>query len=384
MKKVLAALVSCLLRAAATPEVGSAPVIFRTSVDIDGGKWVANVVIREGQEPADVIFDALRPYGVDRGARRAVLAAATEAGVPRTRDLARVFSRDVVLENGTFAGTFVLDDDGREPVDALYDFSKERGIASRFRGLSDALLSELCALVPCARRRPRIWRNPITSDDGRALGTLEVLEGDEPIDVVDAFVRKLPADIGDGTAFRGNLWRVVCETVTCSRTIPVVFRKTIKDADGRDGGAIEILENEEVIDGVVRFLRKSKLQIDDETALKNYMFQQACGLGRVKCTRNVALVYEQRITSSEGALIGTLAVYENEEPADKVYLWIQEHGLGLDAMEGILDAVCASAMAVCRRREPVYFSIPISGPEGDVVGTLELKVGNEPVDDIYA
>jgi hypothetical protein len=66
-------------------------------------------------------------------------------------------------------------------------------------------------------------------------------------------------------------------TTCCSRVIPVVFRKAIKDKDGNFKGNIEIFEDEEVIDAVVRFIRKSKLSLDEIT-LKNYMIQQACGI----------------------------------------------------------------------------------------------------------
>ena len=58
-----------------------APILFQRSVDIDN-RWQANVVIREGQEPADAIFTALRPYGVDHSARRTIFEEAKKEGVP--------------------------------------------------------------------------------------------------------------------------------------------------------------------------------------------------------------------------------------------------------------------------------------------------------------
>lgn len=381
MQKSFVAL--ALLGAGTTAEVGSAPVIFNKSISIDGGKWTANVAIREGDEPADAIFSALRPYGVDYVARRTVFDEAKRAGVPHTREFAKMFSQNIVLEDDSFSGLFTLYDDGQEPVDAIYNFAKEHSIETHFRGLADALLPELCDLVPCTRKRPRIWFNQITSDDGRKLGVLEILEGDEAVDTIDSFVQRMEVEAGERNAFRRNLLSVICQSITCSREIPVVFRKTIKGEDGQSNGAIEIFENEEVIDGVVRFIRKSKLSLD-EIALKNYMLQQACGIDRVKCTRNVAILHNQRINSMDGSPIGTLIIYENEEPVDQVYRWSQENNVPFANMEGIMDAACESDLVICNRREPVYFAIPISGPEGGNVGTLELKVGHEPVDDMYA
>lgn len=40
-------------------------------------------------------------------------------------------------------------------------------------------------------------------------------------------------------------------------------------------------------------------------------------------------------------------------------------------------------MVNCKRRQPVYFSISISDPDGSHIDVLELKHGNEPVDDIF-
>ena len=81
-----------------------------------------------------------------------------------------------------------------------------------------------------------------------------------------------------------------------------------------------------MIDAVVRFLRQSKVSVD-EIALKNYMFEQACGLARVLCTRNVAVVYNQMINESDGSPIDRPVIYENEEPADKAFKWCKENNV---------------------------------------------------------
>ena len=53
--------------------------------------------------------------------------------------------------------------------------------------------------------------------------------------------------------------------------------------------SIDIFEGEEVIDAVDRFIRQSKMSLD-EISLKNYMLQEACkDVYRVKCTRNVGV-----------------------------------------------------------------------------------------------
>ena len=178
--------------------------------------------------------------------------------------------------------------------------------------------------------RELLWGNNITTEEGQPLGRFELYEGEEPVDAVHAFVQRLSSDIdlGNEIAFRNNLLDVVCESdsITCSTRVPVVYRKTVNDENGKNLGAIEIYENEEVIDAVVRFLRQSKANVD-EIALKNYMFQQACGLDRVLCTRNVAVVFDQMIQENDGSPIDRLVIYENEEPADKVYQWCKDNNV---------------------------------------------------------
>lgn len=195
-----------------------------------------------------------------------------------------------------------------------------------------SLSLSLSALLSCVsasdESRKLLWGNNITTEEGNQLGRLEIYEGEEAVNVVDAFVQNIASDVDLGSAigFRSNLLDVVCETesITCSTRVPVVYRKIINDEHGKNLGAIEINENEEVIDAVVRFLREFKVSVD-EIALKNAMFEQACGHARVLCTRNVAVVFNQMINGIDGSPIGRLVIHENEEPADKVFEWCKEN-----------------------------------------------------------
>lgn len=207
------------------------------------------------------------------------------------------------------------------------------------------------ALLSCAdasdKARKLLWGNNITTEEGHPLGRLEIYEGEEAANVVDFFVQNIASDIdlGSTIGFRSNLLHVVCESesITCSTRVPVVYRKMINDERGINLGAIEIYENEEVIDAVVRFLRQSKVTVD-EIALKNAMFEQACGHARVLCTRNVGVVYSQMINGIEGLSIGRLVIHENEEPADKVFEWCKENNASeyYDCEYDLLLHICLS------------------------------------------
>ena len=49
----------------------------------------------------------------------------------------------------------------------------------------------------------------------------------------------------------------VCEEVLDTRSTPVVYKKIINDSNGTALGTVKILEFEEVVDSVVRFLTKT-------------------------------------------------------------------------------------------------------------------------------
>ena len=303
------------------------------------------------------------------------------ANVPHSREHALLFSQNITLEDDiSFSERLNVYDDGSEPIDVLYDFSVKHSIEERFHDLSNALLPKLCENVVCKRNTPIIWRNPISNEeDGKQLGTLNILLGDEPIDAIDNFVQRIAtASVPNRVAFRQNLLGVVCQTLNCTRSTPIVYKKSIKDERGQHIGDVEVLENQEVIDGTYEFLMKSG-PVADEIALKNYLLQDACKHPRVKCTRNVAIVFTKTFTREDGSAFNPLTIFENEQPADKVYQFCQNEN-GLEYYDGIIQIVCDTDGVECARREPVYFSIPITGPEGEHIDTFEIKVNQEPVD----
>jgi hypothetical protein len=214
MKQTLLFLLISFLGAGAGVVPNDPPIVFQKLVNIDS-KWQANIVIREGQEPADIIYTTLRPYGVNYEARRTIFDEVKRAGIPYSREFAILFSQTINLDDGSFSGTFTLDDNGSEPIDAIYNFAKDHSIGIHFNSLVDTLLPKLCELVPCQRKRPRVWFHDIATNDGSTLGILEILEGDEPVDSVDAFVQEMSVDAIDRSVFRTNLLNEVCKSITC-------------------------------------------------------------------------------------------------------------------------------------------------------------------------
>jgi len=262
-------------------------IIFQKTITFDN-QLQANVTIFDGEEPVDVIYKALS--SVDFETRRQVFEEVKSLGIPNTKEYAQLFSQGILLDDDdSFSSVFTYHDNGSEPIDDIYNFAKENSIERYFPQLGSTVLPQLCQLVKCNRLRPVVWSNEISSaEDGQPLGVLEILQYVEPVDAVDAFVQNISVDLGNSTVFRNNILQVVCETLECTRTTPVVFRMLVKTEDGKELlDSIDIYEGEEVIDAVDRFISQSNLGLDELT-LKNYMLQEACkDEYRVKCTKNV-------------------------------------------------------------------------------------------------
>ena len=61
----------------------------------------------------------------------------------------------------------------------------------------------------------------------------------------------------------------------------------INDSNDTTLGTVEVSEIEEVVDAIACFLADTNTELYHIT-IKNYFFQNVCGLLRVRCTRNAA------------------------------------------------------------------------------------------------
>ena len=163
----------------------------------------------------------------------------------------------------------------------------------------------------------------------------------------------------------------------------MVYRKTINDESGKSIGTVEVLENEEVVDAVVRFGRKVNFPFDIN-ALKKHFLSEACTISKVKCTRDYAILYDRGIKIEDGSSLGHLVITEYDEPADKIYEWCKKHEISDDYFHNLVSTVCSTDGITCNRSAPLIFGPQrISGPEGEYVGDYQVELGEEPVDALY-
>ena len=343
---------------------------------MDGNPLVIELL--EGEEVADKIFTILQPYDLTFRDRKSIMNLAKADVISYSREYAHVLSESVVINRKE---TKILDiyDSGAEPIDVIYEFVEKNDVVHLFQQLSDSIMPKVCELLECKRTLPIVHTHAIVKDDGTIIGKIDILKDEEPIDAIDHFAAINALDI----PFRNTLAKSVCEKIKCNRLRPVVFRKAITDENsGQLIGSVKILEGEEVIDAAVAFLRKSSFPIDEIT-FKNYFLQHACSQ-RVKCTRNVAHVFDAPIYDENNIqMLGRLIVREDEEPSDKVYEFCETAGCADGYMEKIVEFVCDSELIVCKRKKPIIFSQPISDPDGNAIGNLGIELNEEPADSVY-
>ena len=390
------------------------PIVWRKTIRLTSPDPDANdtdeqeeveITLLEGEEVADVIFNALRPYHVSREDRLKVMEAAKREGVTYSREYARLFSASanetqLILDSGSdddttnaaIPASFHLFDDGTEPIDALYRWTIQHGADADFDAVYEAAVPRMCAATECKRMDPIVYQSrPIASAAGRTLGSFAVLRNEEPVDSVDYFAQVHGLDV----EYRDTILEMACQELPCTRTRPIVWRKSIDDGNGNALGMITVLEDEEVADAAHRFLRDFAIPLD-RNGLRNYLFQQACSNARLRCSRLVANVVDRDIVHTNGTAVGRLIVQENQEPADAIYEWAKEAGLigiggdddgdddGEDYVLGLIEEICEDTDGIsCRRMAPLIKSIPLSGPGGIHVGVFELMLRQEPVDALY-
>ena len=250
-------------------------------------------------------------------------------GVPHTREYGMAFSRIVRTEKSSFQSNLRIDDNRKEPGDVLYQFAMLNSSMEHFDLIIILVLPHICEVPPCQRLVPLLFTEVLRNKDRTALGSLDILRDDEPIDVINRFVQAsvIAAVYGDkASLYSYNVLQEVCEEVLCTRSTTVVYKKTINDSNATALGTVEVFEFKEVVDAVIHFLAETNAEIYHIT-LKNYLFQNICGLPLLNCTRNVAYVFDQMMAREDGEDIGRLAILDNQEPSNIVYEWSKTYGL---------------------------------------------------------
>lgn len=211
----------------------------------------------------------------------------------------------------------------------------------------------------------------------RELRPLELLAHEEPVDALEA----LRARFRQSRAWRDALLPQLCSqpSVRCSRRGALLATQRVV-LDARGGSAVlEILDDEEPVDQVLRFVIDHALVDDALPQLR----AAVCGLRGVVCARETPLVYTREVAAEDGQSLGRLEIALGDEPADAVLAFAAARGLGRGFRQELLRHVCATKYARCTRQQAVVFSAPIRVDKGSHVGVLRLFEDEELADAVY-
>lgn len=374
------------------------PIIWQKNIQTDSGYIQLNIL--EGEEPVDVIYREFPPHLFTLDQRQRIMQLVKQDGnVPYTHEYTLISEKEILNEKDVLIDTIQFYDDLNEPIDTLYNMIQQHPEEnlSLERLKQDILLdstSGICIKRYCGRYIPIVFTHKFSTPINTVMS---FLQNQEPIDAIDEFLLDNSHQINGMNSlemlkeYRTLMLDQVCQNQNCTRTIPVVYRKSVTQDDKSIIGDVEIYEGQEVIDAVYTFLQEYEDEyLLDSIQLKNYFLGEACtSVGkRVKCTRNVAKVLDQPVLGSDGKIVGSnLIIYENQEPADVIHEWFKlTPGLEEDFLFSLIYNVCTLVLEdQCTRKAPLlYGPQPISDADGEtIVGVFQVEMRQEPIDAIY-
>ncbi|TMW68683.1 hypothetical protein Poli38472_006151 [Pythium oligandrum] len=197
-----------------------APVVFAIPISAQNGSRLGVLEILRDDEPADAIARFGNKHGLGKPEKANLWDPICEAsGLTCTRDVGLMYQAVYTLPDGRRERLDFLD--GEEPTDVIYHYGLMRNLSFVER---KHFLIEVCneprKRPNCTRAEPMLLSIPVWESADKKMGDLEILEGQEPIDQVYAFLEK--HDLFQTEPLNTTLLEVVCNStrVTCARKRP--------------------------------------------------------------------------------------------------------------------------------------------------------------------
>jgi hypothetical protein len=234
----------------------------------------------------------------------------------------------------------------------------------------ESILRLVCDNIVCKRAEAVIYRTNINDELGQSKGLLIVMEGEEPVDAIYDFAMKANMDHG----YMENILNYVCDQIICNRRVARIFHQNIRYDDNGEtkvAGVLDIFYGEEPVDVVYKFVKDTNMS----DSYIHSLLVNICKI--VTCTRTSRSLYSRKITMEGRGQVGYFHVVEGEEPADSAYRFIIKHSLPLHAMDNLLDGACE--VVSCLRRRAVKFAINVNLTNG-TTAYFEIFSDQEPAD----
>lgn len=376
----------------------SRALVYRQRVQGDGNTVLGELEIYDDAEPADQIHRFMVDQKIPRFAFDQLLqtvcsSSAAECG----RSVPVVFSQRITMSDPADGSTRDLGmlhvPYGEEPADVVYAFGQRLGLD---RGFRENLVHHVCSnkYVKCRRRSPVVFAAPITVEDGTVVGDFQLQEGEEVADAAYRFAKRV--NISDDLRF--SLVRTLCgrNNITCTRGYARLRTLPVGDEAGIRLGVIEVFEGQEPADAVFEFVEQHGLTYQDSQKLLDVLCETAVpGVPapliddqeegekvRLICNRFAPVIFRVPISAQNGSQLGVLEVLSDEEPADAIAKFGNQHGLSTEEKQSIWTGVCKASGLPCTRSTGIMYQAVYTLPSG-AQERLDFYDGVEPTDIIY-
>jgi hypothetical protein len=307
--------------------------VFSKSFNIPGKNYAADLHILYNQEPVDAVYKFLQVHGVSNmymAGIMEVVCATNVTNVVCAKDRAVKFTANILLPNDTSATLVIYHDE--EPADAckysfwyycrlfklliayylslnnliaVYDFGKLHNLTNEER---DNFIGSVCEHTHCRRYTPSLFTWPVYVENDQYAGTLEILEGEEPVDKVYTFMVKSHMK-KHGYPLKVMMDRVcAAPKVTCNNTRPLAVRFEVPNESNTSSilGVETLYGDVEPADFLYEVGMKYNLSVSTRRAL----LSRVCGLtDKVYCSRPFAKLYSLDALNTTGFGYSCSVVY---------------------------------------------------------------------------
>ncbi|GMF43011.1 unnamed protein product [Phytophthora fragariaefolia] len=216
-----------------------APVVFRVPVAAQNGSHLGILEVLANEEPADAVARFGNKHELGPEEKKSIVAGVCQAsGFECTRNVGILYEAVYTLPDGQMERLPFFD--GQDSTDVIYEYGLMRNLTLRQR---QKFLIEVCneprKRPNCTRAEPMLLTIPVWESATTKLGDVQILEGQEPVDVVYAFMEK--HDLFQTAPLNTTLLEIVCNStrVECNRMQP---RRTLFSVQATYAGLSHTLE----------------------------------------------------------------------------------------------------------------------------------------------
>jgi hypothetical protein len=350
------------------------PVILRVNItDENGTTYGEELALKDGDEPADVVYHHTKDTNITHEIKHEFLMQNICTALPPgscRRDRALLFSAPLAMDGKTYPKLEIYDMPDQEPSDVVWNYCVTHGVESIHR----QLLARACQKMKCLRAEPVIKSLRVLDENKTDLGVLKVLQGEEPADAIFQFCKEKNAT----KKLRDNIIFQLCNQMSCTRGVPIIFRIPISHPQVGNLGMLTILEGTEPVDVIEEWSNKKFIPPAFRASIVSSICEKIGSDPYLKnCSRSYPLLLNQTL-QLDGLVLPRLELFGNGEPADLIDQWAIDNDINKTIRDAVIYNICEIDKIRCSRRIPRVFSISISDISQDKM--LIILEGEEAAD----